>query len=70
MVLKVMAAVETNPFRATTTSLVNTATGQCADRAVEECLLNVEQIGCKAVSNALAGNQEKITVVKLKTFHT
>ena len=52
MVLKVMAAMDTNPFTATTPALINIATGQCADPEVKDHLLNVKEIGHKALSDS------------------
>ncbi|XP_030833483.1 uncharacterized protein LOC105441519 [Strongylocentrotus purpuratus] len=70
MVIKVMAAVETNPFSATTTSLINVATGQCADCKVKDNLTSVKQIGLDALSKSLSSLQKKTSIVKLNTFHT
>jgi hypothetical protein len=70
MVLRVMAAIDINPFTATTTALVNISTGQHAEPAVEEHLTNVKELGLRALSEAIAGDQKKTAIVKLKTFHT
>ena len=71
MVLNVMAATETNPFTTTHTSLINISTGQRAQQEVEDHLINVKQLGIKALLSAsLSGDQTKPSIVKLKTFHT
>ena len=59
MVLKVMAAVDTNPFTATMPTLINIATGQCADPEVKYNLLNVKEIGHKALSDSISGGHKK-----------
>ena len=68
--IKVMAAVETNPFNATTTSLINIATGQCADSNVKDNLTSVKKIRMEALSQSLTSTQMKTSIVKLNTFHT
>jgi len=65
-----MAAIETNPFTTTHTSLINMSTGQRAQQEVEDHLVNVKQLGIKALSASLSGDQTKTSIVKLKTFHT
>ena len=70
MVRNVMAAIETNPFTTTHTSLINISTGQRAQQEVEDHLINVKQLGIKASSASLSGDQTKTSIVKLKTFHT
>ena len=72
MVRNVMAAIETNPFTTTHThtSLINISTGQRAQQEVEDHLINVKQLGSKALSASLSGDQTKTSIVKLKTFHT
>ena len=65
-----MAAKDTNPFTATTPALINIATGQCADPEVKDHLLNVKEVGHKALSDSISGGQKKTTGVRLKTFHT
>ena len=70
MVLKVMAAVETNQSSATTTFRINVATGQCADCKVKDNLTSVKQIGLEALSRSLSSLQKKTSIVKLNTFHT
>jgi len=70
MVLSFMAAIETNPFTTTHTSLINMSTGQRAQQEVEDHLVNVKQLGIKALSASLSGDQTKTSIVKLKTFHT
>ena len=45
LVVKVMAAVETNPFTVKTSSMINIATGQCGDSTVKEDLLAVKELG-------------------------
>jgi len=50
IVLKVIAAIDTNPFSATMTALVNISTGQLADPVVQEHLRGVNQLGLKALS--------------------
>ena len=65
-----MAAMDTNPFTATTPGLINIAIGQCADPEVKYHLLNVKEVGHKALSDSISGGQKKTTVVRLKTFHT
>ncbi|XP_033935957.1 uncharacterized protein [Pseudochaenichthys georgianus] len=67
MVVKVMAAVETNPF---TTALINISTGECADATVKDNLTSVKAIGLKALSELLSSDQKKACAVKLNTFHT
>ena len=59
MVLKVMAAMYSNPFTATTPALINIATGQCADPEVKYHLLNVKEIVHKALSDSISGGQKK-----------
>ena len=59
MVLKVMAAMDTNPFTATTPALSNIATGQCADPEVKNHLFNVKEIVHKALSDSISGGQKK-----------
>jgi len=68
-VLRVLAGMLTNPFMATATSLVNISTGQHAESEVEADLIHAKDIGLKALSDYLSGNQKKTNVVKLKTFH-
>ena len=68
MVLKVMAAMDTNPFTATMPALINIATDQCADPEVKDHLLDVKEVGHKALSDSISGGQEKTTIVRLKTF--
>ncbi|XP_014669530.1 PREDICTED: uncharacterized protein LOC106810621 [Priapulus caudatus] len=70
MGIKVMAAVETNPFGATTTSLINIATGQCADCNVKNNLTSVNKLGLEALSQSLTSDQKKPSTVKVNTFHT
>ncbi|KAK5916162.1 hypothetical protein CesoFtcFv8_001686 [Champsocephalus esox] len=70
MVVKVMAAVETNPFTTATTSLINISTGECADATVKDNLTSVKADGLKALSESLSSDQKKTSVVKLNTFHT
>jgi len=67
-VLKVLAGMLTNPFTATATSLVNISTGQHAESKVKADLIYAKEIGLKALSDYLSGNQKKTKVVKLKTF--
>ena len=66
--VKVMAAVETNPF--TTASLINISTGQCADSTVKDNLTSVKVIRLKALSDSLSSEQKKTHIEKLNTFHT
>ena len=70
MVVKVMAALETNPFTVTTSSLINISTGQCADSAVMVDLIGVKELGRKALCESLSSDQKKTCIVKLNTFHT
>ena len=70
MVVKVMAAVETNPFATLTSSLINISTGQCADSAVEDDLKGLKELGLKALQATISGDPKKKRVVKLNTFHT
>ena len=70
MVVKVMAAVETNPFTTATPSLINISTGECADATVKDNLTSVKAVGLKALSESLSSDQKKTSVVKLNTFHT
>ncbi|KAK1887687.1 Ryanodine receptor 2 [Dissostichus eleginoides] len=70
MVVKVMAAVETNPFTTATPSLINISTGECADPTVKDNLTSVKAVGLKALSESLSSDQKKTSVVKLNTFHT
>ena len=70
MVVKVMAAVETNPFTTATPSLINIYTGECADATVKDNLTSVKADGLKALSESLSSDQKKTSVVKLNTFHT
>ncbi len=70
MVVKVMAAVETNPFTTATPCLINISTGQCADSTVKDNLTNVKVLGLKALSESLSSEQKKTSIVKLNTFHT
>lgn len=69
MVVKVMAAAETNPFTAITPSLINILTGQC-DSTVMDNVTNVKVIGLKAMFESLSSDQKKISVVRLHTLHT
>ena len=66
MVLKVMAAMDTNPFTATTPALINIATGQCADPDVKDHLLNVKVVGHKLH----LGWSEKDNRCQTENFHT
>jgi len=50
MVLKVIAAIDINPFSATMTAFVNISTGQHADPVVQEHLTGVKELGLKALS--------------------
>ena len=59
MVLKVMAAMDTNPFTATMPALINIETGQCADPEVKYHLLNVKEICHKALSDSILGGHKK-----------
>ena len=59
MIVKVMAAMETNPFTATTTSLINISTGQCAEPAVKDHLINVKELGLRALSESISGDQKE-----------
>ena len=68
MVLGVMAAIETNPFTTAHTSVINISTGQRAQQEVEDHLVNVKQLGIKALSASLSGDQTKTSIVKLKIF--
>ena len=70
MVVKVMAAVETNPFTTATPSLINISTGECADPTVKDNMTSVKAVGLKALSESLSSDQKKTSVVKLNTFHT
>ena len=70
MVLKVIAAIDTNHFSATMTALVNISTGQHADPVVQEHLTGVKELGLKALSCSISGDEKKTSIVKLKTFHT
>ena len=70
MVVKVTAFMETNPFTTTTTHLINISTGQCADNAVKDNLIRVKELGLQALSDSISGDQQKTTVVRLKTFYT
>ena len=67
---KVIAAIDTNHFSATMTALVNISTGQHADPVVQEHLTGVKELGLKALSCSISGDQKKTSIVKLKTFHT
>ncbi|KAF3844263.1 hypothetical protein F7725_013604 [Dissostichus mawsoni] len=44
MVVKVMAAVATNPFTTATPSLINISTGECADPTVKDNLTSVKAV--------------------------
>ena len=44
MVVKIMAAVETNPFTTATQSLINISTGECADAPVKDNLTRVKKL--------------------------
>jgi len=66
----VIAAIDTNPFSATLTALINISTGQHADPVVQEHLTGVKELGLKALSCSISGDQKKTSIVKLKTFHT
>lgn len=70
MVLKVIAAIETNPFATTMPALTNISTGQRADPEVQDQLTNVKEVGLRALSDSIVGDQRKTAVVRLKTFHT
>ena len=59
MVLKVMTAMDTNPFTTTMPALINIATGQCADPEVKYHLLNVKEIGHKALSDSISCGHKK-----------
>ncbi|KAJ4932499.1 hypothetical protein JOQ06_010919 [Pogonophryne albipinna] len=61
MVVKVMAAVETNPFTTATPSLINISTGECADPTVKDNL-SVKAVGLKALSESLSSDQKKTSV--------
>ena len=65
MVVKVMAAVETNPFTTASTSLINISTGQCADSTVKDNLTSVKVIGLKALAESLSNDQKETHIVKL-----
>ena len=69
MVVKVIAAIETNPFTTATPSLINISTGECADATVKDNL-RVKEIGLNALSQSLTSHHKKTTIVKLNTFHT
>ncbi|KAK1903960.1 Calmodulin-regulated spectrin-associated protein 3 [Dissostichus eleginoides] len=69
MVVKVMAAVETNPFTTATPSLINISTGEFADPTVKDNLTSVKAVGLNALSESLSSDQKKTSVVKLNTFH-
>ena len=66
---KVTAAIETNPF-ASTSNLINIFTGQHAETTVQDQLLNVKEIGTKALAESLEMKQKKTKTVKLQTFAT
>ena len=70
MVVKVTAVMETNHFTITTQTLINISTGQCADNAVKDNLIRVKELGLPAVSDSISGDQQKTTVVGMKTFYT
>ena len=70
LVKQIMASIETNPFTASTSSLKNISTGQCAESAVEKDLLGVKKLGLEALSDSLSSDQKKKSKVKLNTFHT
>lgn len=67
MVMKVMAAMENNPFTATLTTLVNISIGQHAEPEVQEHLNSVQVLGLYALLDVIAARDQKNTVVKLKT---
>ncbi len=50
------------------TALVNISTGQHADAIVQEHLTGVKELGLKALSSSISGDQKKTTIVKLKTI--
>jgi len=50
MIVKVMAAMETNPFTTRIESLINVSTGQCAEPEVRDHLTHVREIGISALS--------------------
>lgn len=70
LVIKMLAAIETNPFTSQSKNLVNISTGQCADDAVKTHLTSVKELGTQALNSALKNNQPATVKVKLQTFYT
>ena len=75
LVLRVTDATEdnnqwSNPFTLQTPQLVNISTGQRADDKVKTQLTTVQEIGKKALEQAIAYNDKKRKLVKLNTLHT
>ncbi|KAL3045297.1 hypothetical protein OYC64_013541 [Pagothenia borchgrevinki] len=68
MVVKVMAAVETNPYTTATPSLINISTGECADPTVKDNLTSVKAVGLKALSESLSSEEEEDKCCKAKHF--
>ena len=68
MILKVMAAVETNPFTSKAETLLNIATGQFADQDVKEDLLNVKELGLNAYLPPYLVTTQTPTLSNLKPF--
>ncbi|KAK1901877.1 O-methyltransferase cnsE [Dissostichus eleginoides] len=69
MLVKIMAAVETNPFTTAATFLINISTGECADPTVKDNLTGLKALS-ESLSESLSSDQKKTSVVKLNTFHT
>ena len=72
MVIKVMAALQTNPFTVTTSSLVNIQYQPDCVLIPQSWgdLIGVKELGLKALCESLSSDQKKTNIVKLKTFHT
>jgi hypothetical protein len=71
LVANVKEAVETNPFKASLTYLMNISTGVIANENVQHHLTNVEAIGYEALKKTLGkGPVQGKKIVKLNTFHT
>ena len=70
LIIKMVTAIETNPYKSKTTNLVNITTGQCANETVKVHLTSVKKLGVKALNNALESTKSSTAQVNLQTFYT
>ena len=70
LVIKMVAAIEANPYTSNSANLINIVTGQCADETVKNHLAYVRELGTKVLSKALLSSKSVTTKVNLQTFHT